>query len=231
MTGVQTCALPICVLVAGGENGSFIYKSAELYDPATDRWTQAAPMPRVRTQFLMATLPDGRVLALGGLEERGAPSRTSVIYDPASDTWSEGPPLAADRVLSALATLANGDILVIGGQYAASNTAERYDWRGKAFVYAGVLIEPRLAAVAAGLPDGSVALVGGLPEAPSRVGFAPTANAERWDPKTDRWTELPGIANARALGALVVSGGEAYLVGAAGRGEVADPQVERLRLQ
>lgn len=219
------------VLVAGGENGSFIYKSAELYDPATDRWTQAAPMPRVRTQFLMATLPDGRVLALGGLEERGAPSRTSVIYDPASDTWSEGPPLAADRVLSALATLANGDILVIGGQYAASNTAERYDWRAKAFVYAGVLIEPRLAAVAAGLPDGSVALVGGLPEAPSRVGFAPTANAERWDPKTDRWTELPGIANARALGALVVSGGEAYLVGAAGRGEVADPQVERLRLQ
>ena len=219
------------VLVAGGENGTFIYRSAELYDPATDRWTQAAPMPRVRTQFLMATLPDGRVLALGGLEGRGSPSRTSVIYDPRSDTWSEGPPLASDRVLSALATLPNGDILVIGGQFAASNTAERYDWRAKAFVHAGVLIEPRLGAVAAGLPDGSVALVGGLPDAPSRVGFAPTANAERWDATTNRWTELPGIAAARALGALVVSGGEAYLVGAAGLGEVADAHVERLRVQ
>ena len=219
------------VLVAGGENGSFIYRSAELYDPATDRWTEAAPMPRMRTQFLMATLPDGRVLALGGLEERGVPSRTSAIYDPGSDTWSEGPPLASDRVLSALATLLSGDILVIGGQYSASNTAERYDWRAKAFVYAGVLIEPRLAAVAAGLPDGSVVLVGGLPDAPSRVGFAPTANAERWDATTNRWTGLPGIATARALGALVVSGGEAYLVGAAGQGEVANPQVERLRVQ
>src|SRR2546429_520294 len=55
------------VLVACGENGSFIYKSAELYDPATDTWTAAAPMPRVRTQFLMTRLLDGRVLALRGL--------------------------------------------------------------------------------------------------------------------------------------------------------------------
>lgn len=216
------------VLVAGGEDGSFIYKSAELYDPSTDRWTQAAPMPRVRTQFLMATLPDGRVLALGGLEERGLPSRTSVIYDPASNSWSEGPPLASDRVLSALATLPDGDVLVVGGQFSASNTAERYDWRAKAFVYAGTLIQPRLAAVAAALPDGSVALVGGLPDSPSRVGFAPTANAERWDPTTDRWTALPDIAAARALGALVVSDGHAYLIGASLKAEKADPSVERL---
>jgi hypothetical protein len=219
------------VLVAGGEDGSFIYKSAELYDPATDTWTAAASMPRVRTQFLMTPLPDGRVLALGGLEERGAPSRTSVLYDPRTDSWSEGPRLRYDRVLSALATLPSGDVLVIGGQYSASNTAERYDWRLHEFRYAGVLIEPRLAAVAVALPDGSVALVGGLPDSPSRAGFAPTANAERWDPRTNTWSELPGIAAGRALGALVVSGGDAYLVGAARTGEEADPQVERLRVQ
>lgn len=218
------------VLVAGGENGSFIYRSAELYDPSTDTWTAAAPMPRVRTQFLMTLLPDGRVLALGGLEDRGLPSRTSVIYDPRTDSWSEGPGLRSDRVLSALATLPSGDVLVIGGQHSASNTAERYDWRLHEFIFAGVLIEPRLAAVAAGLPDGSVVLVGGLPDAPSRVGFAPTANAERWDAGTNTWSELPGIATGRALGALVVSGGDAYLVGAALTGEGADPQVERLRL-
>ena len=219
------------VLVAGGEDGSFIYRSAEIYDPATDAWTVAAPMPRVRTQFLMTLLPDGRVLALGGLEERGAPSRTSVLYDPRTDSWSEGPRLQYDRVLSALAPLPSGDVLVIGGQHAASNTAERYDWRLHRFFFAGVLIEPRLAAVAAALPDGSVALVGGLPDSPSRVGFQTTANAERWDPRTNEWTELPGIAAGRALGALVVSGGEAYLVGAARDGEEADPQIERLRLQ
>ena len=218
------------VLVAGGENGNFIYRSAELYDPATDRWTQAAPMPRVRTQFLMAALPDGTVLAFGGLEERGAPSRTSAIYDPRTDTWREGPRLAADRVLSAIATLDNGDLLVIGGQYAASNTAERYDWRAQAFVYAGVLIEPRLAAAAVTLADGSVALVGGLPDSPSRVGFAPTAGSERWDARTNLWTELPAISAARALGVLVMSGGDAYLVGAALTGEAAGPQIERLRL-
>src|SRR5258708_20994627 len=115
------------VLVAGGENGNFIYKSAELYDPATDTWTAAAPMPRVRTQFLMAALPDGTVIALGGLEDRGAVSRTSIIYDPRTDTWREGARLSTDRVLSALTTLPNGDLLVIGGPQAASNTAARYD--------------------------------------------------------------------------------------------------------
>jgi len=219
------------ILVAGGEDGGFIYKSAELYDPGTDRWTVAASMPRVRTQFLMTLLPDGRVLALGGLEERGAPSRTSVLYDPRSDSWSEGPPLAYDRVLSALAVLPSGDVLVIGGQHAASNTAERYDWRLHRFFFAGVLIEPRLASVAAALPDGTVALVGGLPDSLTRVGFAPMANAERWDPSTNRWSELPGIVAGRALGALVVSGGDAYLVGAPLLDEAADPQIERLRVQ
>ena len=216
------------VLVAGGENANFIYRSAEIYDPATNTWAAAAPMPRVRTQFLMAALPDGTVLALGGLEERGAPSRTSVIYDPRTDSWREGPRLSTDRVLSAIATLDNGDVLVIGGQYAASNTAERYDWRAKAFVYAGVLIEPRLAAAAATLADGSVALVGGLPDSPSRVGFAPTVTAERWDARTNAWTALPGIAAARALGTLVISGDHAYFVGAALEAEQTDPSVERL---
>ncbi len=219
------------VLVAGGEDGSFIYRSAELYDPSTDTWTPAASMPRVRTQFLMAPLPDGTVLALGGLEERGLPSRTSVIYDPRTDTWREGPRMSTDRVLSAIATLPNGDVLVIGGQKAASNTAERYDWRARQFVFAGVLVEPRLAAVAATLADGSVALVGGLPDSPSRIGFRPTAGVERWDPATNTWSELPAIAEGRALGTLVSSGGHVYLVGAARTGEEADPRVERLQIQ
>jgi hypothetical protein len=218
------------VLVAGGENGSFIYRSAEIYDPATDTWTAAASMPRVRTQFFMASLPDGTVLALGGLEDKGVPSRTSVIYDPRADVWREGPRLSTDRVLSALATLPNGDLLVIGGQKAASNTPERYDWRAPQFDFAGVLVEPRLAAAAATLFDGSVALVGGLPSSPSRIGFAPTAGAERWDPRTNAWAELPAIAAARALGALVVSGGDVYLVGAALTGEEAGPEIERLQV-
>jgi len=219
------------VLVAGGENGNFIYRTAEIYDPSTDTWTQAASMPRVRTQFLMTPLPDGTVLAIGGLEERGLPSRTTVIYDPRTDRWTEGPRLATDRVLSALATLPNGDVLVIGGQKDASNTAERYDWRAKRFVFAGVLIEPRLAAVAATLSDGTVALVGGLPDSPSRTSFTPTAGAERWDPSTNLWTALPAIAEGRALGALVVSGNGLYLVGAPLTAEEADPQIERLAIQ
>ena len=218
------------VLVAGGEEGARILSTAELYDPATDRWSPAAPLPRPRTQFLMATLPSGLVLALGGLEGIGLPSATSLLYDPTRDRWTEGPALSTPRVLSALATLPSGDVLVVGGQRDASNSAERYDWRRNRFVYAGTLIEPRLAAVAAALPDGTVALAGGLPDLSTRHGFVPTTATERWDPTTNMWRELGDLSAARALGALVLGPGGAYLVGAALTDETADPQVERLSL-
>ncbi|HVR89169.1 MAG TPA: kelch repeat-containing protein [Candidatus Limnocylindria bacterium] len=216
------------VLVAGGENGAFIYSGAQLYDPATDRWTAAAPMPRPRTQFLMTTLPNGRVLAIGGLESRGDVSRTSLLYDPLADRWSEGPSLAYPRVLSALATLPNGDALVIGGQQGASGTAERYDWRAERFVYAGLLMKPRFAATAAALLDGSVALVGGLPDSALRRGFNPTAVTELWDRASNTWRVIDGLANPRALGTLVVRDGFAYLIGAALDDERADGSVQRL---
>ena len=216
------------VLVAGGENGAFMYSGAQLYDPATDRWTPAASMPRPRTQFLMTTLPNGLVLAVGGLESRGDVSRTSLLYDPLLDRWTEGPTLAYPRVLSALATLPNGDVLIIGGQKGASGTAERYDWRAERFVYAGLLAEPRFAATAAALPDGSVALVGGLPENVERHGFNPTAVTELWDPLSNSWRPITGLANPCALGTLVVRDGFAYLIGAALDDERADGTVQRL---
>ena len=216
------------VLVAGGENGALMYTSVQVYDPSTDTWSAAAPLPRPRTQFLMTTLPNGMVLAIGGLESRGDVSRTSLLYDPARDRWTEGPALAYPRVLSALAALPNGDVLVVGGQQAASNTAERYDWRLNRFVHAGVLVEPRFAATAAALPDGSVALVGGLPDSPARHGFTPTAATELWDPATNTWRIADALASARALGSLVVTDGGAFLIGAALDGERADAGIERL---
>jgi hypothetical protein len=58
------------VLVAGGrvagENGGKPAASAELYDPATGRWTATASMAGARAQHAAALLTDGAVLVAGG---------------------------------------------------------------------------------------------------------------------------------------------------------------------
>lgn len=55
------------VMLAGGETETFRETATvEIYDPATDSVQQAAPLPRGVSHPSLATLPDGRVLAVGG---------------------------------------------------------------------------------------------------------------------------------------------------------------------
>jgi hypothetical protein len=69
-------------------------RSVEIYDPATDTWTRAAPMLVPRVAHSQITLADGRVLVVGGTERRAGPSSGyrpephAEIYDPASNTWT-----------------------------------------------------------------------------------------------------------------------------------------------
>jgi N-acetylneuraminic acid mutarotase len=76
------------VLLAGGSDSVGIsYSSdpvarAEIYDPATGAWTAAAPLPAARYQALAVTLPDGRVVLIGGYGLFGTPA--SLMFTPQS---------------------------------------------------------------------------------------------------------------------------------------------------
>ena len=61
--------------------------SAELYDPATNSWTPAAPLNEARFSHTATVLPSGHVLVAGG---RGVASVTASVevYDPDTDTWT-----------------------------------------------------------------------------------------------------------------------------------------------
>ena len=216
------------VLVTGGNFNARPLASTEIYDPRVDAWREAAPHPAPRVRFSIAALPDGRVLVAGGLSQIGEPLGSSLIYEPDHDRWIAGPNLAVARVQHATVALASGDVLFIGGQFAASNTAERYDVTRNLFTFAGTLVQPRLVQQAVLLPGGRVLITGGSLEVPGRTDWVPVADAEIWDPATNLWSGFASPTLSRALGDLVATPTGIYLVGGVGDGLAARQTIERL---
>src|SRR5438132_13959152 len=73
------------VLVAGGYNSSSSYlSSAEIYDPATERWSPTRSLVAHARQLHTATLlPSGKVLVAGGQNSRNIYLSSAELYDPA----------------------------------------------------------------------------------------------------------------------------------------------------
>ena len=56
------------------------------YDPATDSWSERAPMPTARGA-LSVTEHDGKLYAIGGYD-RKANSAAVEVYDPVRNSWA-----------------------------------------------------------------------------------------------------------------------------------------------
>ena len=87
----------------------------EVYDPATGRWSEAAPLPVPRDHLAVVAV-DQKLHAIGGrYGNNDQMSQLHDVYDPAAQTWTPAPPLPTARGAVAGA-LYNGLILVIGGE-------------------------------------------------------------------------------------------------------------------
>ncbi len=83
----------------------------EVFDPSTNTWTTAAPMPSPRVFFAAAAGLDGRIYAIGGAESvPGSDLSRVAVYDPASDTWRAGAPMPTARRALAAVTGKDGRI-------------------------------------------------------------------------------------------------------------------------
>ncbi len=88
----------------------------EVYDPGTDTWSMAAPMPTPRMLFAAATGADGKIYTIGGQTSWGGLAVAVVqVYDPATNRWQHGPSLRRGRVGHAAAVTGDGTIWVLGG--------------------------------------------------------------------------------------------------------------------
>jgi N-acetylneuraminic acid mutarotase len=93
-----------------------------VYDPKTDRWYNAAALPRGANHVAVASL-EGRIYAFGGfLEQNRNPDHNAYVYDPGLNSWSPIAPLPRPRGAAAAIAL-EGKIHLIGG--ASSPTSER----------------------------------------------------------------------------------------------------------
>lgn len=175
------------VLVVGGfhpAQGSL--SLSEIWDGAF----AAGASTTERREALTATLlPDGRVLAAGGLSAVGFVFHASAeIYDPATGEFAPAGDMDVARAFHAAALLPSGSVLVVGGDSGAGelHTAEIFDPASGAFEpVASTLSRPAKAPTATVLPDGRVLVAGGWSDTP--VPSASTPSIEIFDPSTREW--------------------------------------------
>lgn len=154
------------VLVAGGHTGRRaalrVHASVEIYDPATSSFEPAGEMIVPRHKHDAIALPDGRVMIVGGADQRdgdGAYSSTE-YWNPATGSFEAGPDLLARRYKNqgTSVILSDGRVLVAGG----AATVEVLDPETGGFTRtSGDLTSSRMFATATLMGDSTVLITGG----------------------------------------------------------------------
>ena len=181
------------VLVFGGDikpHGQVVISSeAEVYDPATGRFTPTGPLSAAQFVGTATTLADGRVFVTTG------DAGQAELYDPSTGTFTPTGSMTTPRGQYTVSILADGRVLVFGGTLPSDQvdgqqslgSAEVYDPATGRFSAVGSLVVPRSGASATLLLDGRVLVTGGW----DLAGPATELPSELYDPSTMRFSLVP----------------------------------------
>lgn len=181
------------ILVTGGRESPVgapvetVTSSAEIYDPATNMWTETAPMAEPRFLHSAGLLASGDVIVAGGHCPGGnvsppmpdaCTSSTAEIYHVATGTWSYTGSMNAPRVENASHVLADGTFLMAGG--GMSPTAEIYDPATGMWSFTDSMSMIRDDSQLVQLATGDLLIMGGFHAGPA--GYFTTNTAELFHP-------------------------------------------------
>ena len=220
------------VLVVGGVGGVQSTSTAEIFDPASGKWTSTPALAHDHWGATLTVLAGGRVLLVGG--DPGLPGGAVELFDPALGAWKDLAPMSTPRRYHTATLLPNDRVLVTGGQVPDDGskitpTAELYNPATGTWTKVAPMAIARSMHTATRLVDGTVVVVGGV----TSTGI--TAAAERYNPAQDAWTKLPFMESARAIhsatllegGAVLVAGGLDASLSVLRSSELFDPGTER----
>ena len=201
------------VLIAGGDTsgaGRTPTAAAELYDPATGRFTPTGSMHVPRVPYGAVRLRDGRVLVAGGTTTGKAVTASGEIYDPLTGSFTLTGSLRTARRKHAGFLLSDGRVLIVGGTTGGDDgtvlrDAELFDPAQERFSPAPPLLNPRFKFSVAALPGGLVLVVGGAEEL-AEV-YDPTAAAFRPVRGAGAALRLFPAATPLADGSVLITGG------------------------
>jgi N-acetylneuraminic acid mutarotase len=191
------------VLVTGGEFsdifvGRYSLSSAELYDPATGKWTAAAELKIPRDGHTATLLANGQVLIAGG-EKIARPSIYSLssaeLYDPTPGTWVPTAEMTTQRSGHTATLLGEGQVLVAGGFDVSGqkeiSAAELYDPGSGKWTATGPLLAARGNHTDTLLNNGKILICGGWYT--NHV----LSSAELYDPTAGTWASTGSLNTAR----------------------------------
>ncbi len=229
-------------VVGGFESGGVPSRAVESFDPARRRWETVPPLP-ITLNHVGAVAWDGRLYVIGGYTDLpgrgvGQISRRLFRYDPRTRRWTELAQLPVPRAAFAAGVVADR-LYIAGGSTDSEQTTTRvdiYDFRHDRWRPGPPIKVARehLAGAVAGAPRSRrFYVLGGR----DFYGGENYRTVERLNPRTGRWSRLPGMlvphggfAAAGVGRRVVVAGGERLgegLFGTIAAAEVYDPAQRR----
>ena len=187
------------------------YATLLIYDPATNRWSEGAPLPRAYASMAVA-VANGKLYAFGGVDEVGSASNKSYEYDPVSNSWRERAPIPGGPRYQAAAATLNGLIYLVGG-WDEQAAVEIYDPLNNRWQTGPALRQGRHSLGLTAASDGYLYAVGGAVLSkgePSVERYRPTAG------QSNQWETVRSLQDGarQGVGAAYVAG-QLYAVGGA----------------
>ncbi len=183
-------------MIGGTDSSGAPIATAELYDPATDAYTDVADaLPTPVSSHTATLLGNGAVLITGGVDSSGAPVAAAQLFDPETQTFTAIASMQTLRVGHTATVLSDGRVLIAGGADASAPVAslEIFDPTTNAFfAIAPGLGGARKDHTATVLGDKTVLIAGGSD------GTNALASAEVFNPADGTVTTVGSLATARS---------------------------------